>query len=83
MYPVPPAKETQGLTDRYIGSWLKTGRVKREDVVIATKVGPPLLGVGGGRRRLRALGNGSKSGTSRWPFQSSQLTPCLAPPPCL
>ncbi|KIZ07436.1 Aldo/keto reductase family [Monoraphidium neglectum] len=38
MYPVPPAKETQGRTDLYIGSWLKTGRVKREDVVIATKV---------------------------------------------
>lgn len=33
------AKETQGRTDRYIGSWLKTnGRVRREDVVIATKV---------------------------------------------
>ncbi|KAI8471365.1 MAG: oxidoreductase [Monoraphidium minutum] len=38
MYPVPPAKETQGRTDLYIGSWLKTGRVKREDIVLATKV---------------------------------------------
>jgi aryl-alcohol dehydrogenase-like predicted oxidoreductase len=38
MYPVPPVKETQGRTDQYIGSWLKTGRIKREDVVIATKV---------------------------------------------
>jgi aryl-alcohol dehydrogenase-like predicted oxidoreductase len=39
MYPVPPAKETQGRTDRYIGSWLKTGRVARGDIVLATKVG--------------------------------------------
>ena len=23
MYPVPPKPETQGLTERYIGSWLK------------------------------------------------------------
>ncbi|KIZ07435.1 Aldo/keto reductase family protein [Monoraphidium neglectum] len=38
MYPVPPVKETQGRTDQYIGSWLKTGRIKREDVVIATKI---------------------------------------------
>lgn len=37
MYPVPPRAETQGLTERYLGSWLKkTGR--RHDVVIASKV---------------------------------------------
>lgn len=36
--PVPPAAETQGLTERYIGSWLKAGGAKREDVVLATKV---------------------------------------------
>jgi aryl-alcohol dehydrogenase-like predicted oxidoreductase len=23
MYPVPPRPETQGLTERYLGSWLK------------------------------------------------------------
>jgi aryl-alcohol dehydrogenase-like predicted oxidoreductase len=37
MYPVPPTKETQGLTDKYIGSWMKNK--KREDIVLATKVG--------------------------------------------
>jgi aryl-alcohol dehydrogenase-like predicted oxidoreductase len=37
MYPVPPTKETQGLTDKYIGSWMKNKR--REDIVLATKVG--------------------------------------------
>lgn len=40
MYPVPPKAETQGLTERYIGSWLKkTGN--RDKLVIATKVAGP------------------------------------------
>ncbi|AKJ29388.1 NADP(H)-dependent aldo-keto reductase [Caldimonas brevitalea] len=40
MYPVPPRPETQGLTERYIGSWLqRSGR--RQDVVIATKAAGP------------------------------------------
>jgi len=38
---VPTEPETQGLTDRYIGSWLK-GR-KREDIVLASKVGAKLM----------------------------------------
>lgn len=38
IYPIPPAQETQGLTEKYIGSWLKAGGAKREDVVLATKV---------------------------------------------
>jgi aryl-alcohol dehydrogenase-like predicted oxidoreductase len=37
IYPVPPVKETQGLTDRYIGSWL-AGRQNRDKIVLATKV---------------------------------------------
>ncbi|GAB4817654.1 hypothetical protein N2152v2_004700 [Parachlorella kessleri] len=36
MYPVPTKQETQGKTERYIGSWLK-GR-RRQDIVVATKV---------------------------------------------
>lgn len=36
MYPVPTEAETQGRTDRYIGSWLK--EQKREDIILATKV---------------------------------------------
>ena len=36
MYPVPGKEETQGLTERYIGSWLKNQR--REDLIIASKV---------------------------------------------
>ncbi|MGH8454075.1 MAG: NADP(H)-dependent aldo-keto reductase [Nevskiales bacterium] len=37
MYPVPPMKETQGRTEQYIGSWLKT-RGNRDKVVLASKV---------------------------------------------
>ena len=37
MYPVPPRAETQGLTETYLGNWLKA-RGRREDLVIATKV---------------------------------------------
>jgi aryl-alcohol dehydrogenase-like predicted oxidoreductase len=45
MYPVPPRAETQGSTERYIGSWLKkTGR--RADVVLATKAAGPNPGIG-------------------------------------
>lgn len=37
MYPVPPTAETQGLTEQYLGSWLKkTGN--RQKVLLATKV---------------------------------------------
>ncbi|MBV7300818.1 NADP(H)-dependent aldo-keto reductase [Enterovibrio paralichthyis] len=40
MYAVPPTKETQGLTEKYIGSWLnKSG--KRDKIVLATKVAGP------------------------------------------
>jgi len=35
-YPVPPAKETQGRTDRYISTWLSTR--PRDSVILASKV---------------------------------------------
>ncbi|MFN3789808.1 aldo/keto reductase [Massilia sp.] len=40
MYPVMARPDTQGLTERYIGSWLKK-RGRRADVVLATKVAGP------------------------------------------
>ena len=56
MYPVMPRAETQGATERHIGSWLKkTG--KRAAVVLATKVAGPnpnLHWVRGGRNNLDA-----------------------------
>ena len=40
MYPVPPIEKTQGLTEKYIGTWLhKNG--KRKELVIASKVSGP------------------------------------------
>ncbi|MBE8219758.1 MAG: aldo/keto reductase, partial [Alphaproteobacteria bacterium] len=37
MYAVPPKAETQGSTERIIGTWLeKSG--KRDDIILATKV---------------------------------------------
>ena len=40
MYPVPPRADTQGLTEKYIGSWLQK-RKCREQVIIASKVAGP------------------------------------------
>ena len=36
LYPVPAKAETQGLTESYLGTWLKNQ--KRENVIVATKV---------------------------------------------
>lgn len=42
MYAVPPRKETQGLTEKHIGTWLNSkGKAQRERLVIATKVSGP------------------------------------------
>lgn len=43
MYSVPGRKETQGNSERFIGTWLKNQ--KREDVVIATKITGPSAGL--------------------------------------
>ena len=37
MYPIPPSREKQGLTETYIGTWLKK-RSNRNTLVIASKV---------------------------------------------
>jgi aryl-alcohol dehydrogenase (NADP+) len=39
MYPVPPNAQTQGRTEKHLGTWL--GRQKRDRLVIATKVAGP------------------------------------------
>ena len=42
LYAVPSSRETQGLTEKYIGSWLKKGN--KNKVIIASKVaGSPLV----------------------------------------
>ena len=40
MYAIPPKKETQGLTEEYIGSWIKKQK-QRDSYYIATKVAGP------------------------------------------
>jgi len=40
VYAVPTNKKTQGLTEKYIGSWLTMSR-KRKDIVLATKIVGP------------------------------------------
>ena len=44
MYSVPGRKETQGSTERIIGSWLKKTN-KRKDIVLATKITGPNPGL--------------------------------------
>ena len=39
MYPVPPNAETQGRTEKHLGSWLK--RQKRDGLYVATKIAGP------------------------------------------
>jgi aryl-alcohol dehydrogenase-like predicted oxidoreductase len=41
MYPVPPRAETQGSTERYIGTWLAQHKSAREKIVLATKIAGP------------------------------------------
>lgn len=40
MYPVPPKQETQGLTEKYIGTWIKKNKC-RDKIIIASKVTGP------------------------------------------
>ncbi|WP_312241574.1 NADP(H)-dependent aldo-keto reductase [Pantoea sp.] len=54
MYPVPPRPETQGLTEQYIGSWLKK-RGSRDKIVLASKVAGPSRGSDASIRPHQAL----------------------------
>ena len=50
MYAIPPKEETQGLTEKYIGSWIEKYK-KRDSYYIATKVaGPGMEYLRGGSR---------------------------------
>ncbi|MBO8134109.1 MULTISPECIES: NADP(H)-dependent aldo-keto reductase [Dickeya] len=54
IYPVPPRSQTQGLTESYIGSWLKS-RGGREKLIIASKVAGPVRGNDNSLRPQQAL----------------------------
>jgi aryl-alcohol dehydrogenase-like predicted oxidoreductase len=56
MYPVPGRAETQGATERYIGSWLKNSG-KRGEIILASKIAGPNPSMGwirGARHNLDA-----------------------------
>jgi aryl-alcohol dehydrogenase-like predicted oxidoreductase len=38
LYAVPSSKETQGLTEKYIGTWIAKNQSKRSDIILGTKV---------------------------------------------
>lgn len=38
VYAVPPTKDTQGLTEQYIGNWLAKNQNLREDLIVASKI---------------------------------------------
>ncbi|XP_073134799.1 uncharacterized protein [Henckelia pumila] len=41
MYPVPQRAETQGRSEEYLGRWIRTRKIPRHQVVLATKVSGP------------------------------------------
>jgi aryl-alcohol dehydrogenase-like predicted oxidoreductase len=53
MYPVPPRAETQGLTEAFLGSWLK--RQPRNKLIVATKITAPGRGFGWVRGGPKAI----------------------------
>lgn len=54
MYPVPPRPETQGLTEQYIGNWIKA-RGNRDKIVLASKITGPVRGNDSSIRPQQAL----------------------------
>lgn len=54
MYPVPPRPETQGLTEQYIGNWIKA-RGNRDKIVLASKIAGPVRGNDNSIRPQQAL----------------------------
>ncbi len=51
MYAVPPAKETAGVTETYIGNWFAANPGRRQKLVLASKiVGPGLPWIRGGEK---------------------------------
>ncbi|GIM12126.1 hypothetical protein Vretimale_15505, partial [Volvox reticuliferus] len=41
MYPVPQRAETQGASEEYLGRWLRSNGVRREGILLASKVAGP------------------------------------------
>jgi aryl-alcohol dehydrogenase-like predicted oxidoreductase len=57
MYPVAPRPETQGHTERFIGTWLAASPARRDRIVLATKIAGPgrsFAWIRGGKTRFDA-----------------------------
>lgn len=74
MYPVPPRPETQGLTEQYIGRWIKA-RGCREKIILASKVSGPSRGDDQPIRPNMALIG--RISASRWKRALSALIPII------
>jgi aryl-alcohol dehydrogenase-like predicted oxidoreductase len=66
MYPVPPRKETQGVTETLLGKWLGKNRGRREKLVIASKIAGP-----GRREWIRGGENHVTKRTVPWAIDDS------------
>ncbi len=44
LYPIPASKELAGLTEEWIGSWIRDQGIKRESLILASKVAGPAHG---------------------------------------
>ncbi|MGJ8657977.1 MAG: aldo/keto reductase [Akkermansiaceae bacterium] len=44
VYPVPPTKELAGITEEWIGDWMQDKSIKRESLIIASKIAGPAHG---------------------------------------
>jgi predicted aldo/keto reductase-like oxidoreductase len=84
MYPVPPKPETQGLTEQYIGTWLKKSG-NREKVLVATKAAGPSLKniqvsyIRGGKTRHNRENLESAVNTSLQRLQTDHIGPIARP----
>ncbi len=58
MYSVPPKAETYGLTEKYIGTWLK--QQNRENIIVATKIAGRTSNVPSGPPGLDWIRNGPR-----------------------
>ena len=44
IYPVPPSKELAGLTEKWIGDWMRDHTINRDSLIIASKIAGPAHG---------------------------------------
>lgn len=44
IYPVPPTKELSGLTEKWIGDWMRDNSINRESLILASKIAGPAHG---------------------------------------